>query len=256
MVERVFHHPARGGLLAVGTESSANRPLQSMFIAVPRRYDLVNRLFTWGLDERWRHKAALECLSGSPKRLLDLCCGTGDLALRLAGLADGDARIAGVDFSLPMLELARKKAEGLGRQDRVAFVLGDVATLPFPDGHLDCIGTSFAFRNLTYKNPLALRYLAEVLRVLKPGGRFVIVESSQPQSRLLRKLFHLYLRWYVFRMGYFLSGNRGAYHYLAESAARFYSPGELRDLLINAGFSRLSSRRLALGAVAIHVAAK
>jgi len=78
-------------------------------MAVPPHYDLINRLFTWGLDERWRHRAALECLKGHPKRLLDLCCGTGDLALRLADMATADASIAGIDFSLPMLRLARDK---------------------------------------------------------------------------------------------------------------------------------------------------
>ena len=162
-----------------------------MFVAVPLHYDLINRLFTWGLDERWRRQVALECLKGQPKRLLDLCCGTGDLALRLANLAVDDVSIVGIDFSLPMLRLAREKAESSGKSDQVTFVYGDTATMPFPDEYFDCIGISFAFRNLTYKNRLALRYLSEVLRVLKPGGRFAIVESSQPSSLLVRELFHL-----------------------------------------------------------------
>jgi demethylmenaquinone methyltransferase/2-methoxy-6-polyprenyl-1,4-benzoquinol methylase len=92
--------------------------------------------------------------------------------------------------------------------------------------------------------------------VLRPGGRFVIVESSQPRVRLIRKLFHLYLRTFVFRLGYLLSGNRGAYRYLAESAARFHTPDELRNLLLSSGFSRFLSRPLMFGTVAIHVAVK
>ena len=227
-----------------------------MFMAVPTHYDLINRLFTWGLDERWRRQTARECLNGQPERLLDLCCGTADLALRLASMSSDSTRIAGIDFSLPMLEIAREKAESSGMSNQVALVHGDTASLPFPDGHFDCIGISFAFRNLTYKNPLALRYLAEVLRVLRPGGRFVIVESSQPGSKLIRKLFHLYMRWYVSRLGYLLSGNRGAYRYLAESASRFYTVEELRNLMLEAGFSKFLSRRLAFGTVAIHVATK
>ncbi len=225
-------------------------------MAVPPHYDLINRLFTWGLDERWRHRAALECLKGHPKRLLDLCCGTGDLALRLADMATADASIAGIDFSLPMLRLAREKVKSSNKSDRVAFVYGDAATLPFPDEYFDCIGISFAFRNLTYKNRLALLYLAEVLRVLQPAGRFVIVESSQPGPRPIRKLFHFYLRRFVSPLGRFLSGNRGAYQYLAESASRFYTVEELRNLMLEAGFSQFSSQRLTFGAVAIHVAAK
>jgi demethylmenaquinone methyltransferase/2-methoxy-6-polyprenyl-1,4-benzoquinol methylase len=227
-----------------------------MFRAVPHRYDLINRLFTWGLDERWRRQAAHECLKGCPEQVLDLCCGTADLALRLAGMSSSSINILGIDFSLPMLEIAREKAEHSGMSDRVALVYGDTAALPFGEGQFDCIGISFAFRNLTYKNPLALRYLAEVLRVLQPGGRFVIVESSQPTSRLIRKLFHLYMRWYVSRLGHLLSGNRGAYRYLAESASRFYTVEELRNLMFEVGFSKFSSRQLAFGTVAIHVVTK
>lgn len=225
-------------------------------MAVPPRYDLINRLFTWGLDERWRRLTARECLKEQPEQVLDLCCGTADLTLRLAGMASGSTRLVGIDFSLPMLEIAREKAQRSGISDRVALAHGDTASLPFRDGQFDCIGISFAFRNLTYKNPLALRYLAEVLRILRPGGRFVIVESSQPESRLIRKLFHLYMRWYVSRLGHLLSGNRGAYRYLAESASRFYTVEELRNLMLEVGFSKFSSRRLAFGTVAIHVATK
>ena len=227
-----------------------------MFMAVPPHYDLINRLFTWGLDERWRSQAARECLNEQPEQLLDLCCGTADLALRLAGMSSGSTRVLGIDFSLPMLEVAREKAEHSGMSDRVSLVYGDTTSMPFADGQFDCIGISFAFRNLTYKNPMALRYLAEVLRVLRPGGRFVIVESSQPGSRLIRKFFHLYMRWYVSRLGYLLSGNRGAYRYLAESASRFYTVEELRNLMLEVGFSQFLSRRLTFGAVAIHVATK
>ncbi|MBL7166617.1 MAG: ubiquinone/menaquinone biosynthesis methyltransferase [Dehalococcoidales bacterium] len=225
-------------------------------MAVPPRYDLINRLITWGQDNTWRLLAARECLGSSPERLLDICCGTGKLAIDMAGIADSSIRIVGVDFSLPMLELAVTEAGRSNSGERVSFVHGDAAALPFPDGHFDCVGIAFAFRNLTYKNPLTLRYLAEIVRVLRPGGRFVIVESSQPRVRLIRKLFHLYLRTFVFRLGYLLSGNRGAYRYLAESAARFYPPDELGKLLSSSGFSRFLSRPLMFGTVAIHIAVK
>ena len=225
-------------------------------MAVPPRYDLINRLITWGQDNAWRLLAARECLDSSPKRLLDICCGTGKLAIDMAGIAGSSTRIVGVDFSLPMLELAVTETGRSNSGERVSFVHGDAAALPFPDGHFDCVGIAFAFRNLTYKNPLTLRYLTEVIRVLRPGGRFVIVESSQPRVRLIRKLFHLYLRTFVFRLGYLLSGNTGAYRYLAESAARFYTPDELRELLLSSGFSRFLSRPLMFGTVAIHIAVK
>ena len=238
------------------TKSDLERPLHHIFTAVPRRYDLINHIITGGLDRRWRIKAARECLGQQPRKVLDLCCGTGDLAIHLAQLADYDLELAGVDYSLPMLEIATKKVERSARGRRVSFIHGDVASLPFADGCFDCVGTSFAFRNLTYKNPLAPRCLDEILRVLSPNGRFIIVESSQPKVRLIRKIFHLYLRWFVFRAGYLLSGNRGAYHYLAESAARFYTSEELQEILLGAGFRQVYFRPLLLGAAAIHVAVK
>jgi len=230
------------------------RPLYDMFIAVPRRYDLVNHVITWGRDKHWRREAAKECVAAQARTVLDLCCGTGDLALNLAKLAKNNVEITGLDYSQPMLDIAAKKAKPLA--GKLSFVHGNADELPFPDGYFDCVGISFAFRNLTYKNPLAQRHIAEVLRVLRPGGRFIIVESSQPRAKLIRKLFHLYLRWFVFRMGSLLSGNKGAYHYLAESAALFYTATELKELLITAGFRQASFRPLFLGVVSIHITMK
>ena len=233
-----------------------DRHLHGMFTAVPRRYDLVNRIITWGLDEQWRREAARECLASRPKKVLDLCCGTGDLAINLARLAENNVELTGIDYSQPMLDIAAKKAAPLAEGRRISFIYGDAANLSFPDGYFDCIGISFAFRNLTYKNPWARRHIAEVFRVLGSGGRFVIVETSQPRAKLIRKLYHLYLRWFVSRLGYLLSGNRGAYNYLAESATRFYTSEELKELLVTAGFREVSFRPLFLGAVGIHVAIK
>lgn len=227
------------------------RPLQAMFNAVPRRYDLVNRLMTWGLDRRWRRLAARACLAEHPARVLDLACGTGDLTLTTTALAGIGTAVVGVDFSVPMLAVAVSKAG-----DTAGFVCGEAAALPFRNDTFDCVGTSFAFRNLTYRNPGTAAYLAEVRRVLRPGGRFVIVETSQPSNRLVRRLFHLYLRWFVGPVGSRLSGNPAAYRYLVESAARFYTPAELAKLLANAGFSRTQSQPQLFGAVAVHVAAK
>jgi len=233
-----------------------SRPLQSMFTEVPPRYDLINTVITWGLDRRWRKKAAEGCLSGKPKQMLDLCCGTADLALTVCRLGRGGIRVVGIDYSPPMLELAWKKAALLKEGRRASFVNGDVASLPFPDASFDCAGISFAFRNLTYKNPVARRHLTEVRRVLADGGRYVIVETSQPNSRFIRRLFHWYLRWVVYRVGFWLSGNRGAYNYLAESAAGFYTAGEVEDMLLGAGFREVFYRPFMFGVVGIHVAVK
>ncbi len=227
-----------------------------MFTAVPRRYDLINHVVTWGLDKRWRRLTARECLRYKPRNVLDLCCGTGDLTVYLGQLAEKGVGVMGLDYSKPMLELADKKAKARVPGRKLTFVYGDAASLPFPDAHFDCIGISFAFRHLMYKNPLAQQHLAEVLRVLVPGGRYVIVETSQPRSGLIRGLFHFYLSSFVFYLAYWLSGNRGAYHYLTESAAHFYAPEEVKALLLKVGFCEVTYRRLLLGVVAIYVAVK
>ncbi len=234
--------------------SSKSRPLQKMFSEVPHRYDLINRLFTLRFDERWRRRAAEECLSAGAARILDLCTGTGDLAVRIALSAGAKASVFGVDFSMPMLEFARAKAARAGAD--VAFSAGDAGELPFRDGSFGVIGIAFGFRNLTYRNPGRDRYLAEILRVLAPGGRFVIVESSQPRSGLFRALVHLYTRIGVSFIGGVVSGQRGAYNYLAHSAVNFHGPGELADLLRSAGFSRVEYHRLLGGVAALHIAYK
>ena len=230
--------------------------LQDIFTAVPPHYDLINHLITWGLDRRWRQIAVKECLASNPQRVLDLCCGTGDLAVTLARLAGSNTEVIGVDQSQPMLEIAAQKAERFSDRVNLSFVFGDIADIPFPDSYFDCIGISFAFRNLTYKNPLAGRYIAEVLRVLDTGGRFVILETSRPKSSLIKKLYHLYLRYFVFRLGLLISANREAYYYLADSASNYYASDELKKFLFEAGFRHVSSRHLLMGAVSIVLAGK
>lgn len=233
-----------------------NQPLNSMFIAVPPQYDLINHVITLGMDNHWRRLAAKVCLEGKPLRILDLGCGTGDLTLNLARLAKENVEIVGVDYSPPMLERAREKATMAGVGGKVKFIHGDATSLPFPDGYFDCVGISFAFRNLTYKNPLRAPHLAEVLRVLGQGRRYVIVESSQPRNRIVRTFFHLYLHAFVTPVGTLISGNKGAYHYLGESASRFYSPKKIREMLVTAGFREVNYRPLFFGATGIHVATK
>lgn len=227
-----------------------------MFSDVPPHYDLINSVITWNMDKRWRKLTAQTCLAGRPTRILDLCCGTGDLAITMARLADYPVEIKGLDYSLPMLERAERKAASLAGKKNLKFIRGEADQLPFPTAFFDCTGISFAFRNLTYKNPLAAAHLSEILRVLKPGGRLVIVESSQPESRIMRALDHFYCKWYVAKVGNWLSGNKGAYQYLASSASAFYTPSELKELLIKSGFISVTYRPLFFGAAGIHVAVK
>jgi demethylmenaquinone methyltransferase / 2-methoxy-6-polyprenyl-1,4-benzoquinol methylase len=239
-----------------GKPADRQRPLQDFFTAVPPHYDLINRIFTLGMDEGWRKKTAQLCLASHPQKVLDLCCGTADLAIRIARLAPAGTQVVGLDFSPTMLEIAQHKAAQAHLKEQINFVHGDVNDLPFPDGYFDSMGIGFAFRNLTYKNPRTQRYLSEIVRVLKPGGEFVIVESSQPPNRLLRKLAHWYVGGLVPALGVLISRNRPPYQYLAESSRNFYTAEELADLLVHAGFSKVTVKKLFFGAAAIHIATK
>jgi len=232
------------------------KPLHKIFTAVPDRYDLINRIFTFGMDKGWRQKTARLCLQTQPAQILDLCCGTGDLSIDLAKMAPATAKVTGLDYSEPMLEKARAKAALATLQAELNFIHGDVGDLPFPNEYFDSIGISFAFRNLTYKNPNTPKYLSEIVRVLKNGGQFVVVESSQPPNKVLRALDHFYLRTFVRGMGTALSKNKEAYNYLTDSASKFYTAEELSDILVQAGFSAVSIKRMMFGATAIHVAVK
>ena len=160
---------------------------------------------------------------------------------RLAQLATASAKIVGLDYSPPMLEKAAEKAKHLPLKAELNFIHGDVHDLPFPDEYFDSIGISFAFRNLTYKNPNTPRYLSEILRVLKNGGQFVIVESSQPSNKLIRALDHFYLRTFVRWMGTYLSKNKTAYNYLTESASKFFTAEEISDFLVKQDLVKLPS---------------
>jgi demethylmenaquinone methyltransferase / 2-methoxy-6-polyprenyl-1,4-benzoquinol methylase len=230
--------------------------LYGMFTDIPPRYDLVNTLITWNMDKRWRKLAAQACLTPDAGRILDLCCGTGDLAITIAEMADNKVEISSLDFSQPMLEIAEQKAAQAVGKNRIKFFQGNAAQLPFADGWFDCLGISFAFRNLTYQNPLAKKHLSEIVRVLRPGGRCVIAESSQPGNELVRGIYHTYLRQYVARIGSWLSGNNPAYRYLAESASCYYAPREMKEMLLGSGFKEMVYRPLFFGASGIHVATK
>jgi demethylmenaquinone methyltransferase/2-methoxy-6-polyprenyl-1,4-benzoquinol methylase len=231
------------------------RPLERMFNEVPARYDLLNRVITWRLDERWRRTAAENCLEGKPSSILDLCTGTGNLAIRLAKEVNGGTKILALDYSQPMLDVAREKAEK-ARLNNIEFIHGDAVSMPLGDENLDVIGIAFAFRNLTYKNPDREKFLQEIYRVLRPEGKFVIVESSQPWNPIMKIFFRIYLKVFVAGIGGWLSGHKGAYRYLAASARNFYEPAEIKQFLFSSGFNKVEYRPFLGGIAGLTVATK
>jgi demethylmenaquinone methyltransferase/2-methoxy-6-polyprenyl-1,4-benzoquinol methylase len=231
-------------------------PLAKFFEAIARRYDVVNRVFTAWFDERYRRLTARRCLAASPRRVLDVCCGTGDTAIHLARMAPPHAEIVASDFSPAMLAVARRKAEHCGAAGRISFVEGDVADLPFADESFDAITISYAFRNLTYRSPRRDRHLAELLRVLRPGGALLVLETSQPTLAVVRVAYHLYFELVVRPLGALISGHRGAFRYLATSVSDFPNAEAIARLLSDSGFSSVEYTALMLGTVALHRAVK
>lgn len=236
-------------------DESGQRPTQKIFTEVPPKYDILNRILTLNLDEGWRKKTAVKVLENKPERILDLCCGTADLTMHIAKDAPESTELFGLDFSHTMLERAKEKVAVFG-EGRVKLIQGDAGNMPFEDSFFDSIGISFGFRNLTFENPDAALHISEVLRVLKPGGRFVIVETSQPRNKIIRSLYHIYQKFFTAPLGGLISGNREAYNYLAYSANNYYSIPEISKVLLEAGFSKVQGFPLMMGATAIVVAEK
>ncbi|MEZ5073041.1 MAG: ubiquinone/menaquinone biosynthesis methyltransferase [Bacteroidales bacterium] len=239
------------------TDPAHPHPLQEFYEDIHGTYDRVNRVFTFGRDRSWRRKAARECLEGNPERVLDLCTGTGDFVLEMKDRLP-DARFTGFDFSAPMLDVARKKLarRSAGPNQNVEFVEGDAGDMPFPDGHFDAAGITFGIRNLIYENPAASRHLSEMNRVIRPGGRLVILESSRPKSLLWRGFNDLYLRFVLPSLGGILSGNRKAYTYLARSSRNYYTMEEMGRILETHGFHVVKQLPLFLGSVMLLVVRK
>lgn len=222
-----------------------------MYTRINRGYELVNHLFSLNMDTGWRRRAARLAAEGSGARWLDLCTGTGEMAIDLRRLAPEGAEVIGADFSRPMLRQARAKPGA----ERIAFLLADAAALPFAEASFDLVTISFATRNLAGAGPLET-FFREIHRVLRPGGRFVHLETSQPPSRPINFVFRHYVRATIPPLGRLVTGSTGPYRFLASSVVRFHGAAELTALLRAAGFSRVEHQALLFGAVAIHRASK
>jgi demethylmenaquinone methyltransferase/2-methoxy-6-polyprenyl-1,4-benzoquinol methylase len=217
-----------------------------MFDRVAGRYDALNSLMTAGLHHRWRERAAARAALKPGDTALDVCCGTGDLALELAQRVTPGGHVVGCDFSEPMLDLAREKAAERDAAG-VRFEWADALELPYDGERFDAVTVGFGVRNLADLD----RGLREIARVLKPGGRAVILEITTPTRPPLSLFFSLWFDRIVPLLGAF-SSNREAYSYLPESVRSFPSPRGLAEKMDDAGFKAIRYTVLAGGIIAIH----
>jgi demethylmenaquinone methyltransferase/2-methoxy-6-polyprenyl-1,4-benzoquinol methylase len=226
--------------------------IRKIFSEVPETYELVNHILTFGMDILWRKKAAQIAIEGNGKMWMDVCSGTGEMAVYLRRLAPENTRVFASDFSFPMIQKALQKKES----SAITFIVSDINALPFPDNTFDLVTISFAVRNINLDREKFLQALREINRVLKPGGRFVAVETSQPKSEIIKKIFHVYIRLAVKPIGKLISGSKSAYTYLSSTIPRFYPAEEFTEIIKQAGFSEVSFKRLLFGVTAIHKAVK
>ena len=236
--------------LGARTEAEAARWVRAMFGRVALRYDLANHLLSFQIDRYWRAHTVCrtrEILLRPEARVVDICCGTGDLVLALAKAVTLGRRVLGSDFCHPMLVAANAK---IARRRAPAVLFeSDALTLPLRDASLDLLTVAFGFRNLANYEA----GLVEMRRVLAPGGMAAILEFSQPPNAVFGALYNFYARRILPWIGGLISGSRDAYTYLPESVRKFPSAPELAAMMRRAGFAEVSFEYLTGGIVALHI---
>jgi demethylmenaquinone methyltransferase/2-methoxy-6-polyprenyl-1,4-benzoquinol methylase len=217
--------------------------IRSMFDSIAASYDKLNHIMSLDVDKIWRRHALKYIVDGTPQNILDVACGTGDSTIAAAKAAAEGSKVIGVDISEGMMALVEGKAVEAGVADRITTEVGDGENLRFEDGSFDRVTCAFGIRNFENKE----KGLSEFHRVLKPGGKVVILELSVPQNRILRWLYDLYFMHVLPWIGGKISGDKTAYKYLPLSVHTFPPPEEFCSMMRDAGFSSVSSKTLTFG---------
>ncbi len=224
------------------------RAIREMFGRIAPCYDRINCLMSWGQDSRWR-RVAVRLARPGRGRVLDVATGTGDIALELARYTDS---VVGLDLCQEMLSRGKIKMERKGFNNKVDFMMGDALALPFSDNSFDCALNGFALRNVADIN----LFLAELRRVVKPGGRVVCLELVRPASGIIGTFYRFYLNRIVPVLGCWLSSDGKAYRYLPNSVGCFLSVVEFQKIMEEVGFRQVACSSLNLGTIAVHVGVK
>jgi demethylmenaquinone methyltransferase / 2-methoxy-6-polyprenyl-1,4-benzoquinol methylase len=222
-----------------------------MFDDIAGRYDFLNRFLSAGIDIRWRKKAIGYLKDIQPKKILDVATGTADVAIMASQLLNPD-KIIGIDISQGMLDIGDKKIEKLGLTNKIQLLKGDSEAINFDDNSFDAVTVAFGVRNFQQLE----KGLSEILRVLKPGGKLVVLEFSKPSLPFVKPLYQFYMKIVTPNMGKLFSKNRDAYKYLDESIKKFPEGKNFTQILDNLGYKKSFSKSLSLGICSIYCGVK
>lgn len=215
-----------------------------MFDSIAPEYDRLNHLMSLNMDKLWRRRALQKIvIKDKSQQILDIACGTGDFSIAIAESANPSTKIEGIDISEGMLEVMRNKLSEKGLDGRVSARLGDSEALPYGNGSFDRVTIAFGIRNFEHRE----KALEEILRVLKPGGRLVILELSIPSNALVKFAFKLYFTKFVPLIGGKISGDKGAYSYLPESVIKFPGKKEWIATMESCGYSQVTHKAFTFG---------
>lgn len=232
------------------SDLSKKQQVEQMFDNISGKYDLLNRILSMGIDVSWRKKVVKSVKKEKPETILDIATGTGDLAIAMA--KSTDAKITGFDLSAGMLEVGRKKVEEQNLQNRIEMIQGDAENMPFEDNSFDVITVAFGVRNFENLE----KGLNDIYRVLKPDGKFIILEFSQPESFPMKQLYSFYSRTVLPRIGKKISKDQSAYTYLPDSVQAFPYGEEMKKILKKSKFVEPYDKKLTFGIASIYESKK
>ena len=232
------------------SDLSKKQQVEQMFDNISGKYDLLNRILSMGIDVSWRKKVVKSVKKEKPKSILDIATGTGDLAIAMAKATD--AKITGFDLSAGMLEVGKVKVKDENLQDQIEMIQGDAENMPFEDNSFDAITLSFGVRNFENLE----KGLNEIYRVLKPGGKLIILEFSQPESFPMKQLYGFYSRSILPRIGKKISKDQSAYTYLPDSVQAFPYGNEMKKILKKSNFVNPYDKKLTFGIASIYESKK
>ena len=233
------------------SDKAKKQQVEEMFDSIAARYDLMNRLFSAGIDMKWRKKTIGLLRRIDPKTVLDMATGTADMAILACRLLNPD-KITGLDLSAEMLALGRKKIENEGLENKIELLKGDAEAINFPDNSFEAVTVAFGVRNFEHLE----NGLKEMLRVMKPGGKLVVLEFSRPRIKFFRSLYNLYMGIVALEVARWFSRNKKAYQYLNQSAKLFPERQDFINILKRVGYSDTYYKPLSAGICCIYCGRK